>query len=324
MTYAWEKLKAAFANRARTKDIARGPDVETKATPPLLTAASHIERDMDDALRAGEIFLAYQPKLCLRSGTITGVEALARWNHRRLGYIPPDQFVAHMERTGRICDLTLWVLARALADHGRLREQGFDLTVYINVSSLLLGDSNFVQAVELMAPKLSSCIGFEITETSFIHNHNVALANLKRFASFGIGISIDDYGSGVSSLLYLKEFPATELKIDKLFVSELASCHRNPLIVRSTIDLAHALGMRVVAEGVDSLAAVALLRAMGCDLIQGFILSRALPMRDLEPFLASGAHLRVLESATATVDAPWAFWSRENPPATLRPTDVAL
>lgn len=268
--------------------------------------------DLRPALAAGDVRLHYQPKLCLRTGTINGLEGLLRWNHRHLGAIPPSVVIAALETSNLLFHLTSWVLARAIADYARLKEAGHDLIIYINVSSILLADDRFTALIRAVAAQADGHIGLEITETAFIMDHAVAAENLAIFVSLGFTVSIDDYGSGLSSLAYLKEFPAAELKIDRMFVSSLTSCHRNPLIVRSTIDLAHALGMKVVAEGVESLATLALLRAMGCDTIQGFIVSPALPFDDLRGFIERGEYRRLLNNAVVPISASKAFWSREH------------
>lgn len=241
---------------------------------------------------------------------VCGIEGLLRWEHRRLGNIPPCSVVPHLETSGQLYELTAWVLARAIADQAQLKEYGHDLIVYINISSALLSDARFISIVKGLARQANGRIGFEITETAFIMDQQIAAANLAVFVELGFAVSIDDYGSGLSSLAYLKEFPASELKIDRMFVSSLTCCHRNPLIVRSTIDLAHALGMKVVAEGVESLAALALLRAMGCDIIQGFIVSRALPIDELRNFIERGEYRQLLTDAIVSIAASQAFWSR--------------
>ena len=139
-------------------------------------------------------------------------------------------------------------------------------------------------------------IGFEITETAVIRDPDAAMANLEAFTQAGIKIAIDDYGSGWSSLAYLKQLPANELKIDRMFISGLTDSHRDPLLVRSSIDLAHALEMQVTAEGVDDAMSLSLLRLMGCDLLQGYLISRPIPLIDLIPFLADAGELERLAS----------------------------
>lgn len=264
--------------------------------------------DLPAALADGAIYLAYQPKLRLRTGEIEAVEALVRWQHPEFGPIDREILIPLIETHGYIGELTLWVLRRALADQQRLTERGCLLGFYINVSAGLLIDSAFVREIcELTDPRLGR-IGLEITETVLIENSALALANLKQLSRHGIAISIDDYGSGLSSLAYLRDLPAQELKIDKMFISGMTTSHRDPLIVRSTIDLAHALDLQVVAEGVESPAALALLRVMGCDYAQGFLISPALAIDGLEQFLT--AYVPNLGSGSVTMTPPPGFWRR--------------
>ncbi len=249
-------------------------------------------RDFHHALAGGRLFVAYQPKLAARSGLIEAVEALVRWPCPRRGLVPPTRFIPLAEETGAILDMTRWVVGQAVADRRALEARGRRLSIHVNLSGRLVADAAFADwllaAIGGLEP---GAIGLEITETAVIEDPAKALANLQAFADAGVPIAIDDYGSGLSSLAYLKQLPARELKIDKLFISSLASSHRDPLIVRSTIDLAHALGMVVTAEGVETPEAFALLRAMGCDLIQGYVISPAVPLHELEALLAAGVQI---------------------------------
>lgn len=275
-------------------------------------------KDLPAALNSGAIFLAYQPKLRLRTGGIEAVEALVRWRHSELGQIDRDVLIPLIETNGYIRELTLWVLRRALFDQQLLAARGHPIEIYINISAGLLIDCAFVREVcELIDPRLGR-IGLEITETVLIENSALALENLKQLSAHRIAISIDDYGSGMSSLAYLRDLPAQELKIDKMFISGMTTSHRDPLIVRSTIDLAHALNLEVVAEGVESLATLALLRVMGCDSAQGFLISPALTVEALEQFLA--AHTPNLGLGSATITPPPGFWLRTR----REPDDTAV
>ena len=266
--------------------------------------------ELDCALMNGEVYLVYQPKLCLRRGIYDGVEALIRWQHPNLGEIDRGSVITIAEESGQIHALTLWVLGQAIADQRHLLKQGIDLRFHVNLSGKSLGNDAFIAEVCALTKTASGVIGFEITETAFIDHPKAALVNFQRLAAAGIRLSIDDYGSGHSSLAYLKELPADELKIDKLFVSGMTSSNRDPLIVRSTIDLAHALGMRVVAEGVESHATLALLRVMGCDVAQGFFISPALRIEQLETFLRDAAHLARLTNTDTSLTPTKAFWVR--------------
>ena len=251
-------------------------------------------RDLRDAADRGELELAYQPKLHARLNRFTSAEALLRWNHPRFGRVRTDRFIALAEQTGAIGPLTDWVLARAVADQATLVEQGHALEIYVNLSGQLLQDAAFAARALATVQGSAAPIGFEITETAVIADPEAAIGHLHAFRAAGIRIAIDDYGSGLSSLAYLKQLPAHELKIDQMFVSGLVDSHRDPLLVRSSIDLAHALEMEVTAEGVDNPLALSLLRVMGCDLLQGFYVSKPLPLAELTRFLADDAHLQLL------------------------------
>lgn len=241
--------------------------------------------DLAHGIERGELRLVYQPKLHLRTRRIVSVEALVRWVHPERGLVSPADFIPAAEETNDILPLSLWVLDRAIADQRALVGQGHDLPVFVNIAASLLTDDAFIRRAAAMVGESGARIGFEITETSVIHDPETAIANLKHVAGLGIPIAIDDYGAGLSSLAYLKRLPACELKIDKLFITELTSSHRDPLIVRSTIDLAHAMEMDVVAEGIETPTALALLSVMGCDMAQGYHISRPLAMEDLRVFL---------------------------------------
>ena len=258
------------------------------------TVAEHVQlmRDLHRALSGDELFLHYQPKFRPRTGEIDSVEALIRWNHPERGLVAPDQFIGLAEETGAIAEVTRWVMQRAIADHKALAAENLARPVYVNLSGRLVADANFTQWLLTQAREIpAGCIGLEITETAIISDPEHALANLQTLADAGIPIAIDDYGAGLSSLAYLKQLPATELKIDRMFVMGLTSSHRDPLLVRSTIDLAHALEMEITAEGVENAATLALLRTMGCDLIQGFFIARPMPIQELAELLRKGVQV---------------------------------
>ncbi|WP_380786326.1 EAL domain-containing protein [Sphingomonas sp. R86521] len=250
-----------------------------------------LARDLAGAIENEELFLQYQPKVHVRRQEVTSVEALVRWQHPTRGLVLPGDFIPMAEESRDIVALTLWTIRRSIADQKLLADRGHDLRIFINIAGGLLADTRFVRQVCALVESSGARIGFEITETSVIRDPESAIANLKVFADIGVTIAIDDYGAGLSSLAYLKQLPARELKIDKLFITQLTSSNRDPLIVRSTIDLAHALDMEVVAEGVETPAAMALLSVMGCDMIQGFLISRPINLDALIRFLQSNAHI---------------------------------
>lgn len=282
-----------------------------------------LSAELPRALVNGDIYVVYQPKLDLREGRYDGVETLLRWQHPSLGDLDRGSVIETAEQSDQIHALSLWILERALADQRALREKHGPLRFHVNISGKSLGRDDFIDQVCALATTATAAIGFEITETAFIANPPAAMANLHRLVAAGIRVSIDDYGSGHSSLAYLKELPADELKIDKLFVSGMTSSNRDPLIVRSTIDLAHALGMRVVAEGVESQATLALLRVMGCDVAQGYFISPALRFADLERFLADRDYLRRLNDTDISLTPSRAFWTRSERERATGTIDVA-
>jgi EAL domain-containing protein (putative c-di-GMP-specific phosphodiesterase class I) len=192
------------------------------------------------------------------------------------------------EETGHIRTLTDWVLRQAIADQAAMAQAGHELEVSINISGRLLGDRDFADLVDRMAPQACGKLCFEITETAVIEHPELALEILDRFRSANVDISIDDFGSGLSSLAYLKQIRGHELKIDRSLITDVTESQRDALIVRSTIDLAHSLGLKVTAEGVETANAFQLLAAMGCDSIQGYLIAKPQPLNELLKFLREG------------------------------------
>ncbi|MEG3174954.1 EAL domain-containing protein [Sphingomonas sp. RB3P16] len=265
---------------AEQRSIGRDLSVGTAAFDRLT-----LTRELPLAIANGEMFLQYQPKVHVRKQEIGSAEALVRWQHPTRGLILPGDFITVAEEARQISALTLWTLDEVIRDQEVLAQDGHDLTIFINISGQLLGDKDFVDTACAKVREGGVKIGFEITETAVIRDPESAIANLQILADQGIVIAIDDYGAGLSSLAYLKQLPARELKIDKMFVLQLTSSNRDPLIVRSTIDLAHALDMEVTAEGVETQAAMALLSVMGCDMIQGYLISRPISIDAFRAFL---------------------------------------
>ena len=243
--------------------------------------------EMLDGMGNGALYLNHQPKLDLRSGKITGVEALVRWKHPARGMMRPDLFVEMAEETGYIRALTDFVLTQAITDQKALRAAGHDVLMSVNVSGRLIDDADFAESAIAQVTREGARVCFEITETAVIGNPDVALGVLDRLAAAGIPVSIDDYGSGLSSLAYLKQIRADELKIDKAFVLSLEAGSKDALLVKSTVDLAHSLGMKVTAEGVETREALAVLHLMGCDIAQGYFIARPMGVEPLTNFLES-------------------------------------
>jgi len=253
--------------------------------------------DLRTAIAEDRLEMVYQPKLRLATGEIEGVEALVRWDHPTLGPIPPLRFVPIAEKTGDIRKLTDWVIDRTLDDREKLVAGGQAPVIYVNISAELVDDDAFASSLLARLAPLNGGIGIEITETAVIANAERALPYLEKLAAAGVKIAIDDYGVGLSSLSYLKQLPATELKLDRMFITNLGTSHRDPMIVRSTIELAHGLGLLVTAEGVDNADALALLKVMRCDLVQGFSIAKPMPASELASYLSSWSSEKAMKSA---------------------------
>ena len=251
-------------------------------------------RDLHTAINNNELKLHFQPKLDLKSQRITGVEALARWEHPVDGSISPGEFIPLAEQTGLIKSLTEWVLKEAVRQCQVWNKTGLDITVAVNLSTRnlqapLLSD----QVAELLSSEnvAPENIILEITESAIMDNPERAYELLIRLNDMGIMLSIDDFGTGYSSLAYLKRLPVDELKIDQSFVKGMTTDENDIVIVRSTIDLAHNLGLKVTAEGVEDKATLDLLAELGCDRIQGFHLGYPLPAIGFDSWL-SGSQWR--------------------------------
>ncbi|MEM7569215.1 MAG: EAL domain-containing protein [Pseudomonadota bacterium] len=243
--------------------------------------------DLLQAIDKGHVFLVYQPKYDLREGRAIGVEALVRWKDPARGMVFPDQFIPLAEETGRVDALTRYVLNQALEAQQALYAAGHPFIMSINVSGRLIGNADFTEYALAAAQRAVGPLCFEITETAVIADPEKGMAVMQRFVDAGIEVSIDDYGSGLSSLAYLKKIPATELKIDKEFVLKIDESQRDALLVRSTVDLAHSLGMKVTAEGIETDTAAAILAGMGCDVGQGYGLGRPMELAPLFEHLAA-------------------------------------
>lgn len=231
-------------------------------------------------LERGDFNLLYQRKT-RADGTIIGAEALLRWNHPRLGPMRPDHFIPVSERTGSVAPLTRWVLGRSIADQMLARASGIEIPIAINVSGVLLDDIEYCRSLAAAIRAAEVDISLEITETAEIAQSAAADASIAMFRDAGVKIAIDDYGAGLSSLGYLKRIRAHELKLDKSLVDSISRSARDRLIVKSAVDLAHGLGMAVVAEGVEDDMSRVVLAALGCDCFQGYFFGRPEPIADL-------------------------------------------
>lgn len=251
---------------------------------------------LDAAIDNGEVWLAYQPQLDLRTNQIIGAEALARWTHPEKGPISPSEFVAAAEAHGRITKLTDFVLDRAISSAAAINRRGSRFGIAVNLSARLLTDWNLVERVQRMlkihglAPEL---LTLELTETAAITEADNAIALLDRLKGLGVRLAIDDYGTGLSTLDYLKKVPADEIKIDQSFVRSMRVNRSDLIMVQSTIALAHSLGRKVIAEGVEDRQVFEELQKLDCDLVQGFVVGRPMGIRELVARLAIRQEKRV-------------------------------
>ncbi|MGY2065534.1 putative bifunctional diguanylate cyclase/phosphodiesterase [Blastococcus sp. SYSU DS0619] len=252
------------------------------------------------ALEHGELVLHYQPKLALTTGTVEGVEALVRWQHPTRGLLYPDAFIDLAESAGLMAPLTTLVVDMALAQCRRWADQGRSLTMAVNVSPSNLVDQTFPDDVArlLAAHGLpATSLVLEVTESLLMADRERAVRVLGRLREDGVGVAIDDYGTGHSSLAYLAALPVTELKLDRTFIAAMTGSARAASIVTSTLQLAHALGLVLVAEGAEDAATVEALAELGCDVVQGFHLSRPLPPEELEVWLHERARTALTSRA---------------------------
>jgi EAL domain-containing protein (putative c-di-GMP-specific phosphodiesterase class I) len=241
-----------------------------------------------EALRAGidrgEIVVHYQPQIAVHTGEVHGVEALARWNHPTLGLVHPDHFIPMAEEHGLIHQLTLQVMNEAMLQTAMWNAQGMDLPIAINLSPLLLDLPDLLQEIS----GLQQCydlraerVVLEITETSLLRELSVALAVLTRLRLRGFGLSLDDYGTGFSSMQQLARIPFTELKIDRSFVHGVHERESVQVMLRSALEMAKRLGLNTVAEGVESVEDLWLLQEYGCNFVQGWLMGKAMPAAEL-------------------------------------------
>lgn len=275
----------------RAKERGRGrwelhEPAETDPTVDRLRALGELRR----GIRDGALRVHYQPQIDLRTGIASGVEALVRWQHPTRGLLPPSEFITMAEESGLVRPLGAWVLNETLKQAAALRQdpRNADLEFAVNLSARQLNDPELVDTVKgalqlwTMDPAL---LQLEITETALMSDPTAALESLTALKNLGVGLAVDDFGTGYSSLTYLKKFPINELKIDRSFITGLCTDSGDSAIVGSCIDLAHAVGIRAVAEGVETSGQEQALRAMGCDLAQGYLFARPLPAPLLEEWL---------------------------------------
>ncbi len=281
---------AMYAAKTGRTGIERFAPERDRRTPERLTLASELR----GALEQGQLTLHYQPQVSLGDGVIDGVEALVRWEHPARGTVAPSEFIPIAERTGLIEPLTEHVLDSAMRQASAWRGLGLELSVAVNLSARSLVDHSFPDLVGAVIGRWglpADTLTLEVTESMVMADPVRAMAVLERLSELGLDISLDDFGTGYSSLDRLRRMPVDELKIDRSFVTKMAVDQGDAVIVRSTIDLAHNLGLRVVAEGVECAPVWQRLAELGCDQAQGYYVSRPLPADEF---------LRWVESASAS------------------------
>ena len=284
---------AMYVAKRRHSGHAVYAPTEDHHSPRLLQLAGGLQQ----AISQEGLCLYYQPKVRLETGKVCGVEALVRWRHPEHGLIAPDQFIPLAEETGLIGPLTQWVLNRALLDCQKWKASGLNLPIAVNLSMRNVQDPMMPDLVSQLLSKTGvppSMLTLEITESLLMADPAAALEVLSRLSSLGLRLAIDDFGTGHSALGYLKQLPVNELKIDKAFVLNLSApgtggMRTDRMIVRSVTALAHALGLDVVAEGVENQQTYELLGTMRCNVVQGYYASRPLPATEVERWVRTTA-----------------------------------
>jgi diguanylate cyclase (GGDEF)-like protein len=252
-----------------------------------------LESELRRALRRDELELHYQPRLNLDDGQIVGLEALVRWRHAERGLLPPSEFVPLAEQSGLIVPLGYWVISRALRDMQALREQGLPaLHMAINLSFRQFQDSQLLSTLSRLIAERgveAQWLEFELTETAVMRRSDLVKQTMDALGRLGVRFSLDDFGTGFSSFVHLNSLPIALLKVDKSFVGGMEEREENRKLVHAMINLAHNLNLEVVAEGVETPEQLDLLRSFGCDQVQGYLISKPLPLAELVEYLTSAS-----------------------------------
>jgi len=252
-----------------------------------------LESELRRALRRDELELHYQPRLNLDDGQIVGLEALVRWRHAERGLLPPSEFVPLAEQSGLIVPLGYWVISRALRDMQALRERGLPpLHMAVNLSFRQFQDSQLLSTLSRLIAERgvdAQWLEFELTETAVMRRSDLVQQTMDALGRLGVRFSLDDFGTGFSSFVHLNSLPIALLKIDKSFVGGMEGREENRKLVHAMINLAHNLHLEVVAEGVETPEQLELLRGFGCDQVQGYLISKPLPLTELVEYLTFGS-----------------------------------
>jgi EAL domain-containing protein (putative c-di-GMP-specific phosphodiesterase class I) len=281
-------LRNASAAVRRAKDLGHN-NVQffTAELNARMSDRLSLQTMMRRALEREEFELYYQPKINLSDGSISGVEALLRWNSSDRGMVPPVEFIPTLETSGLIIDVGKWILKRAASQYVEWRARLSQAPrIAVNISQLQLAQKNFTTVVEEVVEShglISDCgLDLEITESLIMQDIDANVSKLKIIRDMGVNISIDDFGTGHSSLSYLTQLPVNALKIDRSFITDMVGSSENLTIVLVIISLAHSLKHKVIAEGIDDQAQMDLLRQYGCDEAQGYLIGHPMPARDFE------------------------------------------
>jgi len=307
-------LSAARKNKERW--VLYSPEFSGSPRPPL-----HL-RELRHAIVQDQLFVLYQPKIDLRDDKITGVEVLTRWRHPVYGLIMPDEFIPLAERTGLIVPLTLWVLNQSIRQCRRWRSEGINLNIAVNLSMWNLDSPELPEQIAGLlngAGVPSGQLELEITESAIMDDPQRAMRTLKAIRELGVHFAIDDFGTGYSSMSHLRKMPVTSIKIDKCFTQNMESDSDSAVIVRAIVDLGHNLGLKVVAEGVETLAAKKLLQEFGCDEAQGYYFSRPVLAADINRLIHAAQTPFTAFSESANPRSGWAAENSSDIPPTLKP-----
>ena len=273
----------ATAKRTRNKYVLYAQEQCNTPRAPLRMS------ELRQAIVADQLFLVYQPKITLKTGSIAGLEVLTRWQHPELGLIPPDEFIPVAERTGLIIPLTLWVLHQSLLQCRAWNDMGIGISIAVNLSMWNLEAqelpdqiAGLIKSLGMLPEKLE----LEITESAIMGDPQRTMRTLTLIRDLGVRFTIDDFGTGYSSLAHLRKLPVTGIKIDKSFVQNMEWDRDNAVIVRSIIDLGHNLSLKVTAEGVETQEAKDMLVGFKCDEAQGYYYSRPIPAREIVQLLS--------------------------------------
>ena len=255
-----------------------------------------METELHRAIEREELIVYYQPKVDLKTGNILGMEALVRWQHPQLGVLPPNEFIPLAEQTGLIEKIGHWVIRVACRQVRSWQEAGYGtINVAVNLSPLELRDPELGDRIIALVNELDippSALELEITETVVMQSMETAAGTLEKLSKAGLSIALDDFGTGYSSLSYLKRFPLSKVKIDRSFISDFMQESNDAAIVSAIIAMSHSLGLRVVAEGVETDEQLRFLQDLHCDEMQGYLISRPVPREEATDLLARASSIR--------------------------------